>query len=850
MTAITLNDIQSGYNVHKVNDNFTILEDNINNDVLHTAGGGNTMNQDIDMDGNSIFNLTTDPNNSQSAVSLQYLKEFTGVDEGIDERVDRLEALSTDRIVIDLLGALTYNLTVAEALHTSISFLNPHSSGSTLVTIPNAPEMPVRFYVHNDGPYDLEFVGVTGTPLVIKPGTTPLFKDLSTGEVYPSYVFSQPYAGSVVQDSLDSALYDSVTEVQAGIPTNSLVVVDDPLTDAIWKLQGQTLAILEGAGSPSTLYVAVDTYANIVANYSDAADGSRARFSDLQIDGVKTNGLWTRDRVEIYVDTFGAAGDGVTNDAAALIAAVAAAGIGGVIVLTPGKTYLTDRKITLLSGQTLLGYGATIKRRSQIISTTTSVITNGSTNSFTLASGGGALFSVGQEISLYNGANYGTQNLTIQGIVGDVITTTSSAALSAGSPWSGTTYVVLSFDVLQTTTGNNIFGVSFDGNKSNWSYYRWETVSEINVYGSTIIRDCAVNNAAGEGIHENTAGTACKYLNNNITNINGNGIHLSGSDGTLISGNYIYNTNLQGSAVGHNGGCITVSNSVSNYTICNNVLDTGRCGVGQVDSADNSYFAITGNTIRNMTSYMLEIRGYNAAVVDGLISGNRFYNTTAPAAGAMVSVCIGDTNTNDFYRLAVTGNQFHNSGVLIERSTGITVTGNSFGVDYQASDIYHNHISIVHCVDIVVSGNSTIFGNAGITLAGINSNLNIVGNSIEKPYYYGIYDVGGTVINIAENTISMDNNVNSSAQAIPTTGAGSTIKGNNIKMAAGHSGIRINGVANSVVRGNTVRCSGAGKSIRIETGSAGYVVAENQVNYAIVDTPSAGIRVANNDVIT
>lgn len=257
MTAITLNDIQSGYNVHKVNDNFTILEDNINNDVLHTAGGGNTMNQDIDMDGNSIFNLTTDSNNSQSAVSVQYLREFTGVAEGIDERVDRLEVLSTDRIVIDLLGALTYNLTVTEALHTSISFLNPHSSGSTLVTIPNVQGMPVRFYVHNDGPYDLEFVGVTGTPLVIKPGTTPLFKYLPTGEVYTSYVFSQPYAGSVVQDSLDSALYDSVTEVQAGIPTNNSVVVNDTLTDAIWKLQGQANAKLEykyfgpWAGKPS-----------------------------------------------------------------------------------------------------------------------------------------------------------------------------------------------------------------------------------------------------------------------------------------------------------------------------------------------------------------------------------------------------------------------------------------------------------------------------------------------------------------------------------------------------------------------------------------------------------------------
>lgn len=259
MTAITLNDIQSGYNVHKVNDNFTILEDNINNNVLHTAGGGNTMNQDIDMDGNSIFNLTTDPNSSQSAVSVQYLREFTGVDEGLGDRINLLEVLSTDQLVIDLLGALTYNLTVTEALHTSISFLNPHSSGNTLVTIPNAPEMPVRFYVHNGGPYNLKFVGVTGTPLVIKPGTTPLFKDLSTGEVYTSYVFSQPYEGSVVQSSLETSLQELLTEVQVGTPTNTMVVAGDSMQDVVWKLQGQTLAarnvafIDTGAGSTYTM---------------------------------------------------------------------------------------------------------------------------------------------------------------------------------------------------------------------------------------------------------------------------------------------------------------------------------------------------------------------------------------------------------------------------------------------------------------------------------------------------------------------------------------------------------------------------------------------------------------------
>lgn len=558
-------------------------------------------------------------------------------------------------------------------------------------------------------------------------------------------------------------------------------------------------------------------------------------------------------------EQFGAVGDGVTNDSAALLAAIAAAGTNGSITLTAGKTYLVDRQIKLLSGQTLVGYGATIKRRAQITSTTTSTITSGSTNSITLASGGGALFSVGQTISVFNGANYGTQNVTISNINSDTVTTATSFYLSAGSPFTGTTTVALSFETLATTDQNNIFGVSIDGNKANWSYYHWEITSEIGVnmvVGKTLIRDCIINNAAGEGIQEHSAGSAIsnKYVNNTITNTNGNGIHLSGSIGTVVSGNYIYNTNLQGTAMGHDGGGITISNLVVDYTIANNFISTGRSGVGEISSSDNSYFSIVGNTFRDMTTYMLEIRGFNAAIVDSLISNNRFYNTTAPAAASLINVSIEDTNTQDLGRIVVSGNQFHNAGLIVSRSTNMSITGNSFEVDYQASDTFHNPILLNTTVsNIDVCGNTTRFGNLGISIGGgTNSNINIVGNCIEKPYYYGIYDgTGGTVINIANNTINMDNNVNAgSAQGIATNGPNTVIRNNNIKMTAGYCALRVNGVANSVVQCNTVRGAAAGKTIRIETGSTGYVVAENQVNFAVTDVPAVGIRVANNDIIT
>lgn len=63
MTDITLNSITSGYNVNKINDNFDAIETVINEQVLHLAGGNNTLQQDLDMNGYALLNLESDPEN-------------------------------------------------------------------------------------------------------------------------------------------------------------------------------------------------------------------------------------------------------------------------------------------------------------------------------------------------------------------------------------------------------------------------------------------------------------------------------------------------------------------------------------------------------------------------------------------------------------------------------------------------------------------------------------------------------------------------------------------------------------------------------------------------------------------
>lgn len=70
MTDISLLPITSGYNVSKINGNFVEIEAAINNDVLHLQGGNNTMLQDLDMNGNSLLNVSVDVNNPDSLLTV------------------------------------------------------------------------------------------------------------------------------------------------------------------------------------------------------------------------------------------------------------------------------------------------------------------------------------------------------------------------------------------------------------------------------------------------------------------------------------------------------------------------------------------------------------------------------------------------------------------------------------------------------------------------------------------------------------------------------------------------------------------------------------------------------------
>lgn len=74
MTDITLTAISSGYNLSKINTNFTEIESKINEEILHLIGGNNIMAQAIDMNSNRILNLPKPSSGGEPIINSQLVE--------------------------------------------------------------------------------------------------------------------------------------------------------------------------------------------------------------------------------------------------------------------------------------------------------------------------------------------------------------------------------------------------------------------------------------------------------------------------------------------------------------------------------------------------------------------------------------------------------------------------------------------------------------------------------------------------------------------------------------------------------------------------------------------------------
>jgi hypothetical protein len=443
------------------------------------------------------------------------------------------------------------------------------------------------------------------------------------------------------------------------------------------------------------------------------------------------------------------------SDVTALLAALlSTAGANAVVHLHPGATYLISAGLTTATGQRIIGNGATLKRRNQIVTTTTTAMTSGVTTVVTLADATG--LAVGMQVAFaQQGVARGA--LVYASTVGDVRTIsaksgnqiTLSAAVNINVSIGGTCF--LAFTSLTLGDGASMERVHFDGNRSNWTYSRWETTGEAGATSGGTNRDfinCKFLDAPGEGIMP--YGGKLRIVGCRFDNIGGNPIHLSSGDGVEIIGNRAYNGNIDPD-VGHGDGFVTLSNSNNRVLVMGNHAEACIAGVGSIDDTDGNV-SVIGNDFKNM--YCAGVFG-GAGAGGFIIANNRIdgcatdptKRPSMPYFGGIVLIAVTGDNA------VVTGN------IVTSVTAGATnfafaVSQASGSTDTKITDnIFLGKVELASAVDMLFSGN-TVTGNLAIALATrlmvLNNSITVAGSNVISLSGTGAYED----VTIAGNAIT------------------------------------------------------------------------------------------------
>lgn len=563
-----------------------------------------------------------------------------------------------------------------------------------------------------------------------------------------------------------------------------------------------------------------------------------------------------------FPEFYGAVGDGVTNDTAALNS-WAASGVN--LCLTPGKTYLHRQAINVTTGGIVIdGQGGTLKRAAQVSTTTTTTITSGVTTQITVASATGLV--VGDAIVVEQSGNYDLTQRFITNIAGTVITVATAFGISL----SGTINVRTGWNQM-VVTGHNVQvkNITFDGNKSNWTWARWPHTSTIfagdnsTPWENILIDHNRLINQPGDGIAP-TGVLNCIVAFNDLSAINGRGVAWAGAGtpGNDAGGRCIFNrfinteldatvTQSDGVGGGDGNGAINLSSGILDLLVEGNQIDTSISGIASINSTGNSNISIRNNVIRNTSSYAIEgVMSNVSPVTNVVICGNRIYSCgdvrVILGSGSGATGWIIRDNTfwetalyvSNVQQVAITDNWFYSATITSGAKTFISLENSGGAVGVQQSIVARNQI---------FGGKYAIEANTGTSEILIADNQCI-----------GQYDTALFLQGAAPNVSVRNNHLAPSAASskvgwngIYTTGAGISIQGNNVDMTTftgfTGAGITLNGQAKATVMGNIVRLGAntGGKTIYALGGTTFAIIKDNIVDQAPTDSGTSTTLLGN-----
>lgn len=469
----------------------------------------------------------------------------------------------------------------------------------------------------------------------------------------------------------------------------------------------------------------------------------------------------------VNVETFGAVGDGVTDDTLAIQAALdlAQASGGGLVQFTPGKTYAVSTFLVVYDYTTVYAYGATIKAIGN-----SGILRNFLDTEVFSAYGGHS------HIQILGGRWDGN---AFNGTTGSVTAETNIMNFVHASD-----ITVRDATLENTSTAHALEFNAIDGGRAlncRFLGFADNSVGSVRQFSEAIQIDIAVTGSASIGLFDNTP-----------------------SKNILVDGCYF----------GISARCGKFGRAVGSHT-----LASGQHYIG---------IQIVNNRIDG--TLQEGIRGYGwrrVVIANNVISGTGFSgiwmgipNPSGGYTATSYDITIqGNTITN-----AATDSGIRVIGYATAKIAQITVNGNSINGGGSGTA---NGIHMEHCNSPVVTGNSL----ASIESTGIFNNSSdsgsITGNTIRTTQSNGINVSGSTGTVVSSNHI---NGTTTNHCIFVGTSTDFLITGNRVTNAAG-AGIRLGATAtDGTVNGNRVVKGTSVNGITGDTTATSCIVANNDLS--------------------
>lgn len=394
----------------------------------------------------------------------------------------------------------------------------------------------------------------------------------------------------------------------------------------------------------------------------------------------------------VNVKDFGAVGDGVTDDTAAIQAAIDS-GAGKTILFPEGNTYLISSPLTLYSNSTYMG-GAKIKQK----------------NSANISG------------SLFSGTSL--NNILIDGLELDANQSNNAAAQTYGI-------------ILELGNNNTIRNCYIHDTTQSGIQLESESGSKI---VSNHIIDCGINlGTDNHGIMViSTTSTPLSNIlisGNIVDNAYRKGITVyNASPGVVssvvISNNVVSNCNTGGIYVSNpsaavngfiTGVCITGNNCSNNYvnilistasgcTVSGNTCIATSGGQG-IFSADIKYSSFSGNSVVSSDADGLKLIGITVPCTGNSITGNMISLSSQAGSGSYHAI-----NLNGATYSCITGNTLLGEDASPKQGYGILEAGSSNYNRISDNSIYNTQSGS----QVLIAGNNTSYNINSALLNGFN----------------------------------------------------------------------------------------------------------------------------------